>query len=59
MNPKTYARLDPHYPLMPVGPGLQTNGMGKLTAPEDKFTLKNQAMLETYFERLEETLKKL
>ena len=59
MNPVTYNKLDPSYPLTPVGRGLQTNGQDKFAAPEDKFALQNQAMLETYFDRLQDTLKKL
>jgi hypothetical protein len=58
-DPVTYARLDTSLPLTPVGRGLQTNGMDKFSAPSDTYALRNQALLETYFARLEGTIDKL
>ncbi|KAL3826599.1 hypothetical protein ACHAXA_010524 [Cyclostephanos tholiformis] len=51
--------LDAAFPLTPVGRGLQTNGQDKFSAPEDKYALRNQALLETYFVRLGGTIDKL
>ena len=35
---------------------MQTNGQDKFSAPSDAHSLRNQALLETYFERLRDTL---
>ena len=56
---KPNSKLDTSLPLTPVGRGLQTNGMDKFSAPSDQFMLQNQALLETYFARLSETIETL
>jgi hypothetical protein len=52
----SYSGLDTTLPLTPVGRGLQTNGQDKFSAPDDKYALRNQALLETYFARLGDTI---
>ena len=52
-------KLDKSLQLAPVGRGLQTNGQDKFSAPSDTYALQNQALLETYFERLHDTLETL
>lgn len=59
INPNSFSKLDKALSLTPVGRGLQTNGMDKFSAPSDNFALQNQALLETYFSRLEDTLASL
>lgn len=48
--------VDPSFPLHAVGRGVQSNGANKFEAPSDHYALQNQALLETYFNRLEETI---
>ena len=57
INPKGGAKIDTTRALTPVGRGLQSNGQDKFSAPEDRYALQNQALLETYFQRLEDTVK--
>lgn len=52
-------KLDASLPLTPVGRGLQTNGQDKFSAPSDTYALQNQALLQTYFERLDDTIASL
>lgn len=59
INPASGSKVNTNLPLVPVGRGLQTNGQDKFSAPSDKFALQNQALLETYFDRLEDTVKAL
>ena len=56
INPRGGSKLKTELPLEPVGRGLQTNGQDKFQAPGDRYALENQALLETYFERLGDTL---
>lgn len=49
-------KVDPTFPLHAVGRGVQSNGANKFEAPSDRYALQNQALLETYFDRLEETI---
>ena len=49
-------RVDKSIPFHAVGRGVQSNGSDKFQAPSDVFALQNQALLETYFNRLEETI---
>ena len=49
-------KVSKEIPLRAVGRGLQSNGQDKFEAPSDKYALQNQALLETYFDRLEETI---
>ena len=59
INPKGSSRLDNKLPLAPVGRGLQSNGQDKFSPPSDNYALQNQALLETYFARLSDTLEAL
>jgi hypothetical protein len=49
-------RVDKNIPLHAVGRGVQSNGQNKFEAPSDSYALQNQALLETYFDRLEDTI---
>ena len=48
--------VDKSIPLHAVGRGVQSNGQNKFDAPSDRYALQNQALLEIYFNQLEETL---
>ena len=48
--------VDKSIPLHAVGRGVQSNGQDKFEAPSDSYALQNQALLKTYFDRLEETM---
>ena len=49
-------RVDQSLPFHAVGRGVQSNGQDKFEAPSDSYALQNQALLETYFDRLEDTI---
>lgn len=49
-------RVDKSVDLNAVGRGVQSNGQNKFEAPSDDYALQNQALLETYFNRLEQTI---
>jgi len=59
INPRGNSKMDTSLPLTPVGRGLQTNGQDKFSAPSDRYALQNQALLETYFSRLTDTIETL
>ncbi len=59
INPAGNQPMDMSLPLSHVGRGMQDNGSDKLSAPKDGSALQNQALLETYFSRLDDTLSKL
>ncbi|KAL9191433.1 hypothetical protein ACHAXT_001139 [Thalassiosira profunda] len=59
IKPDGSSKVDASLPLYPVGRGLQSNGQDKFAAPSDNYALQNQALLETYFARLEDTINKL
>ena len=59
ISPKGSSKLDNKLPLAPVGRGLQSNGQDKFSPPSDNYALQNQALLETYFARLSDTLEAL
>ena len=59
INPAGNHPLDISLPLSHVGRGMQDNGADKLEAPGDRSAIANQALLETYFSRLDDTLSKL
>jgi len=52
-------RVDRSIPFRAVGRGMQVNGQDKFEAPSDNYALQNQALLETYFDRLEDTIEAL
>eukprot|EP00579_Thalassiosira_antarctica_P006665 CAMPEP_0201880180 /NCGR_PEP_ID=MMETSP0902-20130614/10855_1 /ASSEMBLY_ACC=CAM_ASM_000551 /TAXON_ID=420261 /ORGANISM="Thalassiosira antarctica, Strain CCMP982" /LENGTH=607 /DNA_ID=CAMNT_0048408159 /DNA_START=243 /DNA_END=2066 /DNA_ORIENTATION=+ len=56
IKPQGGSGLDVTLPLTPVGRGLQTNGQDKFSSPSDLDALQNQALLETYFDRLGDTI---
>jgi len=56
IDPRGGSKLDVSKALTPVGRGLQDNGQDKFSAPEKRHTLQNQALLETYFSRLDDTI---
>ncbi len=59
INPAGNHPLDTSLPLSHVGRGMQDNGDDKLEAPGERSAIANQALLETYFSRLDDTLSKL
>lgn len=59
INPAGNHPLDISLPLSHVGRGMQDNGSDKLVAPNDGSAMQNQALLETYFSRLNDTISKL
>jgi len=56
IDPRGGSKVNAELPLEPVGRGLQTNGQDKFQAPGDRYALENQALLETYLDRLGDTL---
>ncbi|KAL7537354.1 hypothetical protein ACHAWF_005735 [Thalassiosira exigua] len=59
ISPDSGSKMDEKLPLAAVGRGMQSNGMDKFSAPSDEYAMQNQALLETYFDRLKDTLEAL
>lgn len=56
IDPRGGSKWDASKALTPVGRGLQDNGQDKFSAPNRAHTKQNQALLETYFSRLDDSL---
>ena len=59
IDPRGGSKWDPALPLAPVGRGLQDNGQDKFSPPNRGHAKQNQALLETYLARLDDTLAQL